>query len=124
MHEVIGQRAGVMTNLALPYPHHTPAVILGENRRTLVAFEVAAHLLGPELGVGSGPGGLPPMLGTPVPEAPVHEDSDVARWQDEVGGATLGDLPVQPEPAAGRMDRLAEQCLPCGVPRGALRAPC
>jgi hypothetical protein len=53
-------------------------------------------------------GRLTAVLGAAVPEAPVHEDGDVARWQDEVGGASLGDLPVQPEPPAGRVDRLAQ----------------
>lgn len=47
------------------------------------------------------------MLGTPAPEAVVQEDPDGARLQDEVRGTALGDLPVEPQPSTGGVDRLA-----------------
>lgn len=43
-----------------------------------------------------------------MPEAAVHKDSDTGTGEDEVWRATVGELPVQPEPPSGGVDRLTQ----------------
>ena len=43
-----------------------------------------------------------------MPEAAVHKHGDMATGEDEVWSATVGDLPVQPEPPSGGVDRLTQ----------------
>ena len=50
-----------------------------------------------------------------MPEAPVDEHGNLSARQDEVGSASLRDLPVQPKPPASGMDRRAEEQLRGGV---------
>lgn len=77
-HHRVGYCAWVPTHLALPHSDDVPSVFLCQLRGPPVPLGVVAHLVGPELRVGSGPRRLTTVLGTPVPEAPVHEDSDAA----------------------------------------------
>ena len=107
----VGHGARIPTNLALPHPHDVPSVISCQVCGPAIPLGVAAHLVGPELRVGPGPRRLAAVFGAAVPEAAVHEDGGVAGRQDEVRGAALRDLPMEPEPPAGRMDRLAKQDL-------------
>lgn len=43
-----------------------------------------------------------------MPEAAVHKDGNMATGEDEVWCATVGELPVQPEPPSGGVDRLTQ----------------
>ena len=99
-HDRVGYGARIPTNLALPHPDDLPSAILCKMRGPAVALGVAAYLVGPELRVGSRPRRLAAVLGAAVPEAPVHEHGDVARREHEVGGASLRDPPMEPEPPA------------------------
>lgn len=113
--DLVGDVIGVESHLALPDPHHRPSVLLGQPRGALVSIKVAPHLVDPELGVRPGPGRLASVFRAAMPEATVHEHGHLATRQHEVGRASLRDLPVQPEPAASGMDRLAEEQLGDGV---------
>src|SRR4051794_1843024 len=51
------------------------------------------------------------MLRAAVPEAAVDKDSDSATGENNVGGASLSESPVQPEPRPGGVERLAQSDL-------------
>ena len=109
--KILGDAWGVIAHFALPDPNDLPASLLCQGSGPLVTFGIAAHLLFPQLGVGSGPGLLAAVNGTAVPEAAVDEHRETAAREDNVGRASLGELAVEAKPPASSVEGLAQRDL-------------
>lgn len=99
-----------------PQAHDTPPSRLERGISCAVPFNVT-----PELGcpVPLVAGGLAPVLGTYVPEAPIYKDRDLARSEDDVRTDPHAAGQVQPEvlsiPVASRVQCAAKRNLGLGV---------
>jgi hypothetical protein len=66
----------------------------------LVARAVPLHLLFPQLGVRAGERSLPAMPRTAVPVVTVNEHRNPETRKHEVGGAALGERPIETKPCS------------------------
>src|SRR5438876_128776 len=73
---------GTVTVLVCPHSHHTPPRSPKATICIAVSLGVAFDLGSPPRGVGGWPTGV---LGTRMPEAPIHEDRDSLTAEDQIG---------------------------------------
>lgn len=99
-HQLLELARGVDNVGVLPDSHYRPTCAFKQSVGVFVASAVACNLLSPETGVGLSDS---VVIGTPVPEASVNEDSntkpgkhDVCRTADGSNWATMDEVPEPP----------------------------